>query len=112
MSSAAPPCHLIAGRGSVEKTVGLCFGFAWGVNGHAVFFREIFRRDVVILQNQALDLALFGRRIACGVIPLEAAAFDREAVQPHQGQQAPVYNVGAHDCIAFGCALEYFEVHF
>ena len=52
------PSHL---RGSVEKTVGLCFGFAWGVNSHAVFFSEVFRRNVLILQDQAFNFALFRR---------------------------------------------------
>ena len=43
------------GRGSVEKTVGLCFGFAWGVNSHPVFFREVFLRNIVILQSQSVN---------------------------------------------------------
>ena len=96
MSGAAPPCQPSAGRGSVEKTVGLCLTFAWLVNGDAVFVGEIVGGDLVILQEEAFNLALFRRGVAGGVIPDKALALDREAVGGHERQQPAVDCVAGH----------------
>ena len=111
---AAPPCFLScqqdAGRGSVEKTVGLSLGQAWFVNGDAVFVGEIFGGNLVILEEESFDFALFGGGVGGGVVPEETQPLYGEAVSGHEGEEATVDDVSGHYGIAFGGALEDLEM--
>ena len=105
------PAALHKVRGLVEKTVRLCLCFTGTGDLHPVFVREVFRWNLVILQQQTFNFSELSRCVCGGIVPLEAQALHREAVAHHERQQTPINDIRHHCGIAFRYTLKNFKVH-